>query len=34
MLKFAQNGSKEPVRQAAGLAIISHLFELCEVFEK
>ena len=34
MLTFAQNGQSEFTQQAAGLAILSHLFHLCEVFEK
>lgn len=34
MLEFAQAGQKGFKQQAAGLAILSHLFHLCEVFEK
>ena len=34
MLEFAQTGQKSFRQQAAGLAILSHLFHLCEVFEK
>lgn len=34
MLEFAQAGKKGFRQQAAGLAILSHLFHLCEVFEK
>lgn len=34
MLEFAQAGQKGFRQQAAGLAILSHLFHLCEVFEK
>ncbi|MAQ98923.1 MAG: HNH endonuclease [Oceanospirillaceae bacterium] len=34
MLEFAQAGQKDFRQQAAGLAILSHLFHLCEVFEK
>lgn len=34
MLEFAQAGQKDFKQQAAGLAILSHLFHLCEVFEK
>lgn len=34
MLEFAQAGKRDFKQQAAGLAILSHLFHLCEVFEK
>jgi len=34
MLEFAQAGQKGFRQQAAGLAILCHLFHLCEVFEK
>lgn len=34
MLEFAQAGQKGFRQQAAGLAVLSHLFHLCEVFEK
>jgi len=34
MMKFAQDGLRGFKQQAAGLAILSHLFHLCEVFEK
>lgn len=34
MLDFAQAGQKGFRQQAASLAILSHLFHLCEVFEK
>ncbi|MGB9937293.1 MAG: HNH endonuclease [Methanobacterium sp.] len=34
MVKFAEGGTKNNVQQAASLAILCHLFELCEVFEK
>jgi ABC-3C protein/HNH endonuclease len=34
MLEFAQAGQGGFKQQAAGLAILSHLFHLCEVFEK
>ncbi|MGI9256493.1 MAG: ABC-three component system protein [Salinispira sp.] len=34
MLKFAQAGQHNFKQQAAGLAILSHLFLVCEVFEK
>lgn len=34
MLEFAQSGQRGFKQQAAGLAILSHLFHLCEVFEK
>ncbi len=32
--QFSSSGSREFKRQAAGLAILAYLFELCEVFEK
>ena len=34
MLEFAQSGQSDFKQQAASLAILSHLFQLCEVFEK
>jgi hypothetical protein len=34
MLDFAQSGQRIFRQQAASLAILSHLFHLCEVFEK
>jgi len=34
MLEFSQAGQRSFKQQAAGLAILSHLFHLCEVFEK
>ena len=34
MLRFACNGKSEPVIQAAGLAVLAHLFETCDVFKK
>ena len=34
MLKFAHNGFSDFKQQAASLALLSHLFHLCEVFEK
>lgn len=34
MLEFAQSGQKDFKQQAASLAILTHLFHLCEVFEK
>jgi hypothetical protein len=34
MREFSSGGSSEFVRQAAGLAVLSYLFESCEVFEK
>lgn len=34
LLEFSQAGQKGFRQQAAGLAILSHLFHLCEVFEK
>ena len=34
MLDFAQAGQKKFSQQSASLAILSHLFQLCEVFEK
>lgn len=33
LLEFASSGSKEFSRQAAGLAVLTYLFTLCEVFE-
>lgn len=34
MVEFSHGGSGNLVEQAAGLAILCHLFELCDVFEK
>jgi|CXWL01.1.fsa_nt_gi hypothetical protein len=34
MLKFAQSGQRDFILQAASLALLSHLFHLCEIFEK
>lgn len=34
MLDFAQKGSNNFKQQAASLAILSHLFHLCDIFEK
>lgn len=34
MLEFAQSGTTKPSEEAAALAILCYLFELCEVFEK
>ena len=34
MHKFSYNNQQEPIIQAAGLAVLSYLFERCEVFEK
>jgi len=34
MLEFAQKGQCDFKQQAASLALLSHLFHLCEVFEK
>lgn len=34
MLDFAQKGQSDFKQQAASLALLSHLFHLCEVFEK
>ncbi len=34
MLEFAQAGQRDFKQQAASLALLSHLFHLCEVFEK
>lgn len=33
MLAFAESGSRDDVRRTAGLAILTHLFILCDVFE-
>ena len=33
MQRFSSNGKSEPVVHAAGLAVLSHLFESCDVFE-
>ncbi len=34
VLEFAQSGQRDFKQQAASLALLSHLFHLCEVFEK
>lgn len=34
LLDFASGGSSDFKRRAAGLAVLAHLFEICEVFEK
>jgi len=34
MLDFANSGRSDFKQQAAGLAILTHLFHLCEIFEK
>lgn len=34
MMKFAENGKADFAQRAASLAILCHLFEICEVFEK
>lgn len=34
LLEFAQAGKRDFKQQAASLAILSHLFHLCEIFEK
>lgn len=34
LLKFASRGRREARYQAAGLAVLAHLFEACEVFER
>jgi hypothetical protein len=34
MRQFSSGGSREFRRQAAGLAVLTYLFECCEVFEK
>lgn len=34
MLEFANSGRSDFKQQAAGLAILTHLFHLCEIFEK
>lgn len=34
MYRFSCNGSADPVIHAAGLSVLSHLFEICEVFKK
>ena len=34
MLEFAESGQRNFRQKAAGLAILAHLFHLCEVFEK
>ena len=33
MQRFSSNGKSEPVVHAAGVAVLSHLFESCDVFE-
>lgn len=34
MCRFAQQGFEKQVQRSAGLAVLVHLFEACEVFEK
>ncbi len=34
MCRFAQRGFREQAKKSAGLAVLSYLFEACEVFEK
>lgn len=34
MCRFAQQGFEKQVQRSAGLAVLIHLFEACEVFEK
>jgi hypothetical protein len=34
MRQFASNGNNDFMQQAAGLAVLTYLFETCEVFEK
>lgn len=34
MLEFANSGGSDFKQQAAGLAILTHLFHICEIFEK
>lgn len=34
MLEFANSGRSDFKQQAAGLAILTHLFHICEIFEK
>jgi hypothetical protein len=34
MHRFSYNNQQEPIIQAAGLAVLSYLFERCEIFEK
>jgi len=34
MCGFAQRGFEEQAKRAAGLAVLTYLFEACEVFEK
>ena len=34
MLAFSQKGFTDFTQQAASVALLSHLFHLCEVFEK
>ncbi|HAJ79113.1 MAG TPA: HNH endonuclease, partial [Fibrobacteres bacterium] len=34
MHEFASNGNSDFIQQAAGLAVLTYLFETCEIFEK
>jgi len=34
LVEFASRGASEPRQQAAGLAVLTYLFEKCEVFER
>lgn len=34
MCRFSQRGFREQAKQSAGLAVLTYLFEACEVFEK
>ena len=34
MLHFVTSGQKDFTQQAAGLAILAHMFHICEIFEK
>lgn len=34
MCQFAQQGFQRQAQRSAGLAVLIHLFEACEVFEK
>lgn len=34
MHEFASNGNTDFTKQAAGLAVLTYLFEICEIFEK
>jgi hypothetical protein len=34
MFNFTKSGTTDFIQEAAGLAILCHLFELCEIFEK